>query len=262
MNSSPFFAGIPQEALQIRQYAAKAPMFFRDLGAMGGIFTADLSYSTSLVPTPLHHPLAIFPGRAVVAVHCLEYRHSDVGPYNEVSLSVAIAYGRKPILGAAKLAWAALTGSFHAYIVQLPVTTHVALVGGIDVFNFPKYLADISFEETDSHRICTVRDTETHELILKIAGAKIRTCDFPQEDLRHLKTLTLNSYPCKDGSTLEARVTMNVKKGRMLYARRRMELTIGSHPQAEMWRKLDIGRQLSYVYAPSAEGILFRPNPT
>ncbi|MBI3097316.1 MAG: acetoacetate decarboxylase family protein [Planctomycetes bacterium] len=254
---SGFFDGVEQEPISFHGHRAKAPLFFRDLHLMAGVFTADLAAARSLMPTPRHHPLSLVPRRAVAAVHCMEYRETDIGPYNEVSLSVAIAWGRPPRLGSASLSRAVLTGKYHAQILSLPVNTEPALWGGVEVFNYPKYLAGISFEETASSRICTVRERETGALILRAEGERIRTR--AHQDRGRPKTMEMLSYPVKDGAPLRARMLVHLRESARSFFRSRMRLEFGPHPRAELFRRLGIGKALQYLFAPRGEAILYRP---
>jgi hypothetical protein len=257
---SAFFDGIVQRELWIREHEARSPLFYRDAHVMGGLFTADLGRARALLPTERHHALSPFPGRAVVALHCLEYRHSDIGPYNEVSLAIAVAHGRRPLSEKLALARAAATGRYHAFVAMLPVTTEAALHGGIDVFGYPKFLADIAFTETDGARTCTVRDPSTGELIVEIRGARIATRRFPQDVPRHrLRTMSLTTYPQKDGATLEARLLVNLIEAGVSIGPR-MELRIGTHERAGLLRDLGLGLQLQHIHAPRCEAILTYPS--
>lgn len=260
MTESLFFSGVRQQEVAFRHYTAPAPLFYRDVHMMAAVFTADLGQARSLLPTERHHPLRVRPGRAVIGLHCFEYRHSDIGPYNEVSLSIGVEYGRTAMPGPAKLLQAVLTGDYHAYVVQLPVTTELALVGGVDIFNFPKYLADITFEETSSERSCSLRDRETGQLILRFRGEKLRTRRFEHKsDRRCLKTIRMTSYPRKEGVTLRAWVLMNQRERGLSLFRRHATLELGEHPRSRVFRELRIGRQLQYLFAPRCEAMLFRP---
>ena len=142
---------------------------------MAGVFLADAGAARSRMPTPRHHVLEPFPGSAVVAVHCMEYRDTDIGPYGEISLSIASTYGDRPTWSALRLLDAVRTGRFSAWVEELPVTTETAMWGGIDVFGYPKYLADIAFEDRAGRRVCVLRDQETAETILGKSIPRLRT---------------------------------------------------------------------------------------
>ncbi len=254
MTTSTFFAGHRQREVSIRRFKGKAPMFYRDVHMMAAVFTADLEVIRSWLPNGRYRPLRIGRRRGVAAVHCMEYKDTDIGPYNEVSLSVGVHYGRMPALSPARLVGSLLTGGYHGYVKELPVDTEVSLYGGLDFFNFPKYLADITFRETAGHRICTVRDKESMDLILEVEGRRIRT-------RREPRLMTLNSYPQKDGRTIHARTTVNQLEWGKSFLLSNTSLRLGRHPRAEPFRDLNLGRQLEYVLAPSCEAILFMPAP-
>lgn len=260
MSASPFFAGVNQEPITFHGFHAKAPLFFRDVGMMAGVFTADLAAARSLMPTARHHPLRVLPRRAVAAIHCMEYRDTGIGPYNEVSLSIAIAHGRNARFGPARLARAALSGVFHAHVVDLPVTTEAALWGGIDVFNYPKWLARISYEDSSEGRICTVGDRDTGEMILRVEGRRLPTRANDQSVARdRLKTMTMFSHPVKDGATLLAKMEVNVIESAATLSGKAMRLEYGTHPRSEVFRRLRLGRPLQVLFAPRCEAMLFRP---
>lgn len=232
-------------------------MFYRDVHFMGAFFTADLKALAKSLPDPGYQPLQILPGLGIVGVHCVEYKDCDIGPYNEVSLSIPVQRGPAGLLFAAPqrvLLKSLITRSYHAYIKELPVTTEAALYGGIDFFNYPKYLADISFRETATHRICTLRDRETLDLIIEFEGRKIGT-----RRPKRLKTMTLNTYPRKENRTLHARMMVNQREYGNSVLIQDASLRFGPHPRAQPFKEIGFGWQLQYLYAPSCEAILFMP---
>lgn len=247
---SAFFDGIAQEPITFHGFAGKAPMFFRDVRMMGGVFTCDLAAARALMPTPAHHPLRVWPGRGVAAVHCLEYADTDIGPYNEVSLSIAVSHGRVPWSHWGALLAAEAHGRYTAFVVDLPVTTEAAVHGGIDILGFPKWLARIDFAEEGDRRVCTVREGD--DVVLRVAGERVPTRD-------GLKEISLESYPRREGSTLHAvmRVRLGTWANSMLT--RRMTVEPSAHPRSAAIRSLALGRQIGYLYAPRCEAILFRP---
>lgn len=245
-----FFEGIAQEPITFHGFSGKAPMFFRDVRMMGGVFTCDLAAARALMPTPLHHPLAILPGRGVAAIHCLEYADTDIGPYNEVSLSIAVAHGGRPWSSWARLLGAEMRGRYQAFVVDLPVTTEAAVHGGIDILGFPKWLARIDFAEEGERRICTVREGD--DVVLRIAGEKAPTRDATKE-------ISLESYPRKDGSTLHAKMRVRLGAWASSMLSRKMTVELGDGPRVAPYRSLGLGRQIGSLYAPRCEAILFRP---
>lgn len=257
MTPRAFFSRYAQQDIPVRQYRGKSPMFFRDAHLMGAAFTADLKSVKEALPDSPYQPLEVFPGTAVVAIHCMEYKDTDIGPYNEVSLSIAIRRGLLP--SPLSLLRSVLTRNYHAYVQELPVNTEAALYGGLDYFNYPKYLADISFRETASRRVCTLRDRESLDLILEFEGGKIRTGGPSRKNPEAVELLTLNTYPRKDNRTCHARMLVNQReRGTSLWPDS-ASLRLGGHPRAEPFRKLRLGWPLHYLFAPRCEAILFMP---
>ncbi len=255
MSELNFFDGYRQEPVSIRGAAGKAPMFFRDFHLMGAMFLADLSKARAALPKRWHRPLRLPLGKAVVAVHCMEYKDSDIGPYNEISLSIALKRGWLPLLSLYQAARSMQSKTFHAYIKALPVTTEVALHGGLDYFNYPKYLADISFRETLTHRICTLRDKDSGDVILEFEGRRVGTwsCAAKDDNL-----MTLYTYPEIGGRVHRAKLLVNRRECGSAYLRgARLRLT--AHPHAEAFQELGLGPVVEYLYAPRCQGVLFKP---
>jgi hypothetical protein len=255
MTASLFFSDLKQEEVSIRQYKGKSPLVYREAHFMGAFFAADIWRVQEALPDGRYRPLQILPGTGVAAIHCMEYKDTDIGPYNEVCLSIALrGPARWPPLPPLSILKSLLERNYHAHVAELPVTTEIALYGGLDFFNYPKYLAEISFRETTSRRICTMRDRQTQELILEFEGVKLATRK-PQQP----RALTLNTYPCKDGRILHARLMINRREAGASLLLAKPSLRLGPHPRSEPFRRLGLGRTLRYDFAPRCEAILFMP---
>jgi len=255
MSALSFFDRYRQEPVSIRGVPGKSPMFFRDFHLMGAVFLADLSSVRAALPRGWYHPLRLPPWRALVAVHCMEYQDTDIGPYNEVSLSIALRRGWLPFLSVLEAARSIRSRAYHAYVKALPVTTETALHGGIDFFNYPKSLADISFRETAAHRVCTLRDRESGEVILEFSGRRLATwaCAPDDENL-----MTLCTYPEFGRRPRRARMLVNRLECGTAWLRG-ASLRLGPAARAEEFRGLGIGAVAEYLYAPRCQGVLFAP---
>jgi len=255
MSALDFFDGYAQEAVSIRGVPGKSPMFFRDFSMMGAVFLANRTRASAALPRRGYRPLKMPLGRALAAVHCMEYKDSDIGPYNEVSLSIALKRGWLPFTSLIQAARAVQSRTFHAYVKALPVTTETALHGGVDFFNYPKYLADISFRETATHRVCTLRDKESGDLILEFEGRRVATWTCAPKDENRLTLLT---YPELGGRPMRAKLLVNRVECGTAWLRG-AGLRLGPHFRAAEFRDLEIGPVLEYVYAPRCQGVLFKP---
>jgi hypothetical protein len=249
-----FFDGVVQEPFDIRGFPARAPLFYRDLHMMAGIFLADLAAVRAALPSMLR-PLVPLPGQALVGINCFEYKDTDIGPYNEVSISVALRSRRCPLLDAALALRAALLRRYEIFVLDLPVSTDVAVHGGVDVFNYPKYRAAIRFEERGGERTCEVLDARTGELILGFAG------DTPRAPSSPRSVITSDSFPLLEGVPVRARVRINPLEMRGLLLGDHLRVRLGRHARAEGLRRLRLGRLVQYLYIPRGEAILYRPTP-
>lgn len=260
MRSPAFFDGVRQEEVRFGQYRAKSPLFVRDLSMIGAAFTADLARLRRALPDRSCEPLAVSPKHGLVALHCFEYKDTDIGPYNEVAVSIAVrAPGRTFLPGPVDVLRSLASDDYHAHVFQLPVTTEVAAAGGIEFFNFPKFRADIVFRETAGHRVCTLRDAKTLDLILEFEGRKIRTRTRARAAAPSVTTL--NSYPRVGGRLCRARMAVNRRRAGQGPALGDCALWLGKHALAEPLKGLRIGWPVWYWYAPQAEAILFPPEP-
>ncbi|MBI3534683.1 MAG: acetoacetate decarboxylase family protein, partial [Deltaproteobacteria bacterium] len=175
-----FFAPYKQKKIYIRNHAAKSPLFYKSLNMMGAVFTVNLEKVTHLLPKTLNLiPLTLAPlakQRAIIGIYCFEYKETDIGPYNEFSIALALnptGTNFLSFLSAFEIIKNIFTESHHGYVLQMPVTTELAYWGGVDYFNFPKYITNIQFEDTLTTRICNVYDRSNQKLIFSFEGEKI-----------------------------------------------------------------------------------------
>ncbi len=261
MSDELFFRHVTQRQIPIRQYQGYAPLFFPRVSMMAAVFAARMDQVASLLPTRKHRPLRVAPGRALVALHCFEYQSCQLGPYNEVVLSIAMQYGSWPVPSPIRLAQSFLTNAFHAFVFQLPVDSEVAMYGGIDYYNVPKYMTRIQFEQEGGVRRCMVRDRDTDELIFELSGPVIRCRTYSQDvsAASALRTLSLNTYPVIDGRPHRALGELNVIRMGQRLSPCGVALRLGSHARAEQLRGLDLRVITPYQYAPACQLILHEP---
>ena len=252
MRSSPFFDGVSQADVVTGDFAGRTPTFYYDGAATAAFFPARLGALRRLMPDPRIAPARLAPGLGIVGLLCLEYRDTDIGPYNELGIVVVLNEpwflanlpGRAPLAGHRRR-------QLHGWVHHLPVTTEVARAGGIELFNFPKFLAGIEFEQSDSLRTC--RLTEGQEHILTLTGKRIPT---PRSE-----QFQLFSHLWMDRQPQRAEFKVNgIELGISL---RRGAATLelgGRHPIAtELAGLLVSPHPLEYAYLPRFEAILYGP---
>jgi len=174
MRGSPFFDGVAQSEVAIAGEAARVPIFYYDGTAIQAVFAARLTALRRLMPDPRFAPARLAPGLGAVAVTCFEYRDTDIGPYNELAISVVLNEPWfLPNLPGRALISSLRRRQLHAWVQHLPVTTEIARAGGVDFYNYPKFIAGIDFEQTEQRRTCRLSEGAEH--ILTLCGDRIPT---------------------------------------------------------------------------------------
>lgn len=251
MNKSTFFQGVIQWELanETLDFKGKLPVFYYDTTSMTAIYTASTAMVRRLLPRPDMHPVEAVKGKALVAFTAFEYRATDIDPYNEFSISFPITFQKRSIPGLTVLSMM-LRRYFTAYVWQLPVTTERARIGGVEMYGYPKFLADITFSHEGDKLVCTLAEKNRHILTLK--GKKLRTAP---EKVTRFKTFSI-----KDGVPLAANIYMNPREFAKSMNPRSAELVLGDHDIASQLTSIGLSsRPLFYQYMPLVESILFGP---
>ncbi len=252
MRGSPFFEGVEQVDAMLIGQPAKLPIFYYDGTAQTAVFPARLGALRKLLPDPRFVPARLAPGLGAVGITCFEYRDTDIGPYNELAISIILNQPRHVSNLPGR---ALLTGlrdkQLHAWVQHLPVTTEIARVGGVDLYNYPKFIASIDFEERAGRRICRLGEDEEH--ILTLDGPLIPTPDSGR--------LQLFSHIWMDRQPQESEFKLNVTAGGRSLRRGAARLALGArHPIArELAGVLVSRRSIYYELMAPFEGILYGP---
>jgi hypothetical protein len=251
MNRGDFFKGVIQWDMMTKDLSleGKLPVFYYDNTAMTAIYTASTDKIRGHLPLPAMHPVEVWKDRALIAFTAFEYRRTDIDPYNEFSISFPITFGRRAIPGLTVLGMMARR-YFTAYVWQLPVTTERARKGGVDMYGYPKFLADIVFSHEGSMLACTL--SEGGQNILSLKGRKLKTS---VEKVNRFKTFSV-----KDGVPLAANVYMNPLEFGKSINPGAAQLSLGSHDIAGQLREMDLSEKpLFFQYMPLMEAILYGP---
>ncbi len=117
-----FAQSIPVDA----PYYEGPPFYYKDVDAMTIVYETDAEAAADMLPEGVS---LILPAQAVLLV--IYYPRSSFGPYNEAILTIRCAFDGVP----------------HSYIAHIVVDTVPPLVGGREIWGFPKKIAHITFEE-------------------------------------------------------------------------------------------------------------------
>jgi hypothetical protein len=252
MRGSPFFDGVAQSDVTLAGQPAKVPIFYYDGTATQAVFAARLGALRRLMPDPRFSPARLAPGLGAVAITCFEYRDTDIGPYNELAISVVLNEPWfLPNLPGLALISSLRRRQLHAWVHHLPVTTEIARAAGVDLYNYPKFIARIDFQQSEQRRTCRLSEGAEH--ILTLSGERIAT---PRsEQLQAFSHLWMDRQP--QGSefkinAIEMGVSLRPGTASLMLGER--------HPIArELAEVIAWSRPLQYQYMARFEGILYGP---
>lgn len=194
---------------------------------MGAVFSAPREPVEGLLPEGLR-PIRVPVGNAAVAFLSVEYHRIGDGaidPYNEFAVvlpAVSDSMSSSPSL-------ATLNRGLGGYVWYLPVTTEPAKALGVDIWGFPKTVADIIHEDDGSRRRTTVAIDGERFITFEVAR-------LPSVSAR----LTSYAYVRKDGEPLCVPSEVDAEMGVWPFSEN-VSVAFGDHHRAEPLRELDMG---------------------
>ncbi|MBI5529612.1 MAG: acetoacetate decarboxylase family protein [Deltaproteobacteria bacterium] len=134
------------------------PIRYTDCRCLQAVFALPTEEVQRRLPSTRLSPFRLTGGKSLLAVNCFEYRATSIGLYNEVSLSFPCLYDAWW-----NLPWAApllekYLGHSGVYVWHLPVTTRIARDAGRELWGYPKFVAEIGFEEKGGRTQCTLAE--------------------------------------------------------------------------------------------------------
>lgn len=222
-------------------------LYFRD-DSFDALFSADLEALRAAMPSDSLHPVPLVRrGRGVIYVGCFDYLDTSMGPYGEVGIAVPVVYGRRPPPPLIPLLLETSWPGFGAVILHLPVTRRLARDGGRVQWGYPKFVADMEFQNTPELLECRLDEGGQHILTLRI---KKRGPVIP--DRRPLIT-----YSVKDGNLLRTKIPQATLSRTALGAGGGSLVVGREHPVAQSLHELGIDpHPLMTRYYPERSAIL------
>jgi hypothetical protein len=249
--SDDFFSGVKQVDVSMGGFRAKLPLFYRRARGFSAVFPASLRRVRQALPDRRFVPAQLAPGVAAVQMAAFEYYDLDVPPYNEFAMCIPLATPQFLPLPGYNTLRQMLRMEYDLYFHHLPVTTEIAMRGGIDYYGFPKFLASIDFSDTPDWVECEVK--EGGERICTLRGRKIAAArSGKMKFFCHL-------YQYSQPQTAEGK--MNARSYAMSFKPGDAGLSLGSaHSIASELSGLLIStKPLMYMYIPDFQLILYGP---
>jgi hypothetical protein len=144
------------------------PIRYFDVQCLVATFLAAPDRASELLEGAGLQPVLQEDGRALVDLYCIEYRRTDIGPYNEVGLTVRATAPGDPIAA--------------NYVVNLPVTTAIANRAGREIWGYNKFVAAIDVNSEGKTFSTVLRDSD-HEIIGALEGTRSGSAPAPATDI-------------------------------------------------------------------------------
>jgi hypothetical protein len=244
MRESSFFEHITQIPAPWQDGSVPLPTFYYDAMAIHASFLASADRVRPFLPSPRLHPFRVAPGRCAVALAALSYRETDLGPYNEVLIGIPCTLDEHSPQFTGILR--SLPDVPMIYVHRLPVTTEIARGPGVHFLAAPKFLADITFEETEEWVRCRLAEK----------GTDILTLEVQKGELEPAGRWSVSFLTARDGHLLRLGWVESEQRKRESHASSDARLELGPHPIAEELRKMHLGRVLSCEYRPRFQAVL------
>ncbi|NML17583.1 acetoacetate decarboxylase family protein [Azohydromonas caseinilytica] len=228
------------------------PLRLDSLEAMAAVFGADTAAVRALLPAAgasVLAPLQWRPGRCLVSFIAVRYHEGDLGPYDELAVTVPVGRAPLPRLQALR---DLLRMRFEGFIWQMPVTTERARDAGVRLAGFPKWVADLRWSEDPRWRRCSLH-TGPGQPELSLA-CRVAPGSGPAREL------SLLSHTLLDGAPVVSELRLRQERWHEHPGGGGAELRLGQGPLADALRALRLGpRPLWTQVVPQAQALLFAP---
>lgn len=246
-----FFAGIDQVELKVDGGTAKFPIFYRDARMFTLMLPANLLKLKRMLPDPRFTPAQVLPGVGALALTAFEYYDTDVAPYNEFMMGIVLNSPYYAPVPCYNILRQLISGIFSVYIYHLPVTTELALRAGVDFYNYPKFVADIDFSDSDGRIACD----------LHRGGQRILTMSGPKPPTRTLGEMKFmcNLYQSRQPQLAEFKV--NAIDAVMKWSPADVAWSFDrGDPMGAAAADVVLGsRAVMYMYMPRIQAVLYGP---
>ena len=133
------------------------PIRYIDNRCLAATFLTDLDRAAEVLKGTGLQAVPQEDGKAVVLYLCWEYRQTDIGPYNEVALTILSVAPQDPAPA--------------IYVADLPVTTEAANRAGQELWGYNKFVTNIEVKGEGKHFSAIVHDQQ-NGLISSLEGTR------------------------------------------------------------------------------------------
>ena len=213
---------------------------YMEFSRISASFTAPIEMVQKILPSKKLKVVEYAPGITFVSFTASEMRQiSLLEPYNEFGICIPVRYETAE-------SGAAIPGIF---VFSMPVTTEEARWGGVEIYGYPKFIAEITFNDQGKVRSCQVRASDRS--IINLEVTKLET-EYLEKDEYY--------YTVRDKQLIRSLFTVKGQFGTtdLLGG---AYFTLGDHPIVDELRELSIeGISIRHEYVSYVEGVLHKPS--
>ena len=251
MREALFFKDTPRKTLDMVGQQIEFPILYYDLRYITAIFTAKTSKLRNLLPHSNFRPIEMWPGTGMLGITAFEYRDTSIGPYNEIAIVIPVKFPPQFVFPGITAISMMKKNIFPVYIHHLPVTTDIALQVGVHFWNYPKFLAEISFEDQGKDVEVTVK--EKGSLILKVLSKRLPA--------RESAEVQFHTYSIRDNIVMHGSAIGWAQRLGTTMIGKMAQLELGEHPISEELRELNLKENAySGQYADGVMTKLYDPD--
>lgn len=209
----------------------------------GAVLSASPEAVRELLPPGLT-PIRVTRNRAAVTLLCVDYdrigHDSGISPYDEFGVLIPAAHDSSRALPYVSV----LTRGVSGYVWHLPVTSEPAAALGVDIWGYPKAVADITHDE----------DGSTRRTAVSIDGQRVIDVTIDRPPMFDW-TDTNASYTTKEGRLLREELDVDGTFGVWPYSSG-IAYSLGDHPRADQLRTLDLSDRALMRFAADTEFVI------
>jgi len=209
----------------------------------GVVLSASSEAVRELLPGGLR-PIRATRNQAAVTLLCVDYDRigydSGITPYNEFGVLIPAVHDDTRTLPYVSV----FTRGVSGYVWHLPVTSEPAKALGVDIWGYPKEVANITHDDDGSTRHTSVRLDGQHLIDMTVERPPM----FSQSD-------SSASYTTNDGDILCEELELNGEIGVWPYSSN-ISYTLGDHPRAQRLKDLGLSERALMRFAADTEFVI------
>jgi len=244
-----FLSGLQQTDVRVEDLDFKMPAVAKDATIFGAWFPASVKKLRKLLPSEGMAPAQLLPGTGLIAIGAYEHRDTDIGSYNEFSVTIPLYSPRFPKIPLYNLFKSISENENYNFLLHRAANSEAAVCICKDLFLFPEFHASFEFTESDDWMTCEVE--EDGELICRLRGRKIPT-KRGEVSKYFISTPQHIQFQLVDMNQIQVATSRDSSDA---------ELALGStHPIAvELSETIKSDKPRIYVYAPNIQWAAYGP---